>query len=265
MRKHFASLLFVLIGCISNAQIRLPRLEKPPVIDGNLDEWKEYAFHDGIWDIYRVRNSNWYDPRRNRLTDHGNEPSAGKDLASKYYMAWDSTYLYFGADVTDNVNDVNDSLHKPQRWFYKDCVCWFIEAPSDTIAELFARGDNAFCFIADKRKPPYGAWWRHGSADNAYIEQALPASAYSFTLKMGEQGNYIIEARVNMAQTLGVSDPSWTVPRVGDLYRVQIVHTDPDGGQYGGHLLIYGKGDDDKTWSEMILSPPQTPVIRNKK
>ncbi|MGN6437386.1 MAG: sugar-binding protein [Agriterribacter sp.] len=265
MKKHFATLVFVLICCAGNAQIRLPRLEKPPVIDGNLSEWKEYAFHDGVWDIYRVRNSHWYDPKRNRLTDHGNEPSPDKDLASGYYMAWDSTYLYFGAEVTDNVNDVNDSLHNPERWYYKDCVCWFIEAPSDTIAESFGRGDNAFCFIADKRKPPYGVWWRHGSADKTFIEQALPGNAYSFALKMGQQGNYIIEARVNMTQTLGISDPSWQPPRVGDVYRVEIVHTDPDGGQYGGHLLIYGKGDDDKTWSEMILSPPQAPVIRNKK
>ena len=66
-------LLAGLVCCLSaNAQeIRVPRLERPPVIDGSLAEWKAFAFTDGVWDIYRLQQSPWFDPDRNRLTDHG--------------------------------------------------------------------------------------------------------------------------------------------------------------------------------------------------
>ena len=37
------------------------------------------------------------------------------------------------------------------------------------------------------------------------------------------------------------------------MYSLEIVHTDPDGGWYGGHFLIYGRGDDDSTWGRMVL------------
>jgi len=139
-------------------QMQLPFLQKAPLIDGDLAEWKDDAYHDGMWDIYRIRQSEWYNANRNRLTDHGNEPEPALDLQSRYYMAWDETYLYLGAEVTDNINDVDDPEHQPQRWYYKDCIAWFIEAPRDTIPESFGQGDNAFSFIADVRKPAYGAW-----------------------------------------------------------------------------------------------------------
>lgn len=38
---------------------------------------------------------------------------------------------------------------------------------------------------------------------------------------------------------------------------LEIVHTDPDGGDYGGHFLIYGRGDDDSTWGLMELTGPK--------
>ena len=88
--------------------ILVPLLETPPRIDGDLSEWKDRAFHDGLWDIYRVQQAPWYDQKRNRLTDHGNEPRPEDDLSARYYLAWDSRYLYFGAEVHDNVNDVDD-------------------------------------------------------------------------------------------------------------------------------------------------------------
>ena len=65
-----------------------------------------------------------------------------------------------------------------------------------------------------------------------------------------------------MAPTLGRSDPNWHAPRPGDNYRLQIVHTDPDGGDYGGHILLYGKGDDDSTWARMTLTEPIKPIDR---
>ena len=65
--------LFGSSGCRASTvpEIRVPRLENPPVIDGNLSEWKQLAFTDGVWDIYRLQQSSWFEPDRNRLTDHG--------------------------------------------------------------------------------------------------------------------------------------------------------------------------------------------------
>ena len=76
----------------------IPLLDSPAVIDGNLGEWKDRAFHDGVWDIHRVEQSPWFDGgKRNRLTIHGAEKSTpADDLSARYYMAWDSKYLYLG-------------------------------------------------------------------------------------------------------------------------------------------------------------------------
>src|SRR5437762_648913 len=247
-------------------EIRVPRLERPPVIDGNLAEWKQLAFTDGVWDIYRLQQSSWFEPDRNRLTDHGHEPAPEDDLNARYYIAWDANYLYLGAEVHDNVNDVVDPAHEDKRWYFKDCVAWFIEAPKDEISESFGQGDNAFCFVIDARKPKYGAWWRHGAPGKTYIEEPMPDGAVDYAITMdpwgGSKGDFILEARVKMAPTLGQSDPAWHPPVIGDIYGLEIVHTDPDGGDYGGHFLIYGRGDDDATWGKMVLTGPIRPVER---
>jgi hypothetical protein len=246
--------------------IRVPRLENQPHIDGNLSEWKYLAFTDGVWDILRLRQAPWYDSRVNRLTDRGNEPPPEQDLQARYYMAWDDRYLYLGAEVKDNANDVTDPEHQAKRWYFKDAICWFIEAPRDEIAEKFAQGDHAFCFVIDARKPSYGAWWRHGAPGKDYIEEPLPAGAVDYAIRMqpsaSGNGDFILEARVAMAATLATGDSRWHPPRIGDIYGLEIVHTDPDGGDYGGHFLIYGNGDDDSTWGKMELTGPIRPIIR---
>ena len=50
-----------------NYPIEVPRLESAAAIDGNLSEWRDHAFSDGVWDIARIAKSPWYDPARNRL------------------------------------------------------------------------------------------------------------------------------------------------------------------------------------------------------
>lgn len=249
------------------ATLHLPRLEVPPAIDGDLSDWQRRAFHDGVWDVHRIRTRVWYDGgRRNRLTDHGEQATPREDLRARYYTAWDGRNLYFGAEVTDNVNDVDDPDHAPSRWHHKDAVCWFLEAPADRAPEWFARGDNAFCFVADAAKPSYGAWWRHGTGETTYVEEPIPADAVDYQIRVdpaGEgSGDFVLEARVRMASTLGESDPSWRPPAVGDEYGMELVHTDPDGGGYGGHFMIYGTGDDDGTWGRAVLVGPREPVQR---
>lgn len=240
--------------------IEAPRLEVAPSIDGDLSDWRDLAFSDGVWDLARVRASPWYEPERNRLTIHGVEPSADEDLQSRYYIAWDDTYLYLGAEVRDNVNDVSDPEHEPKRWYFKDAICWFIEAPREAVAKRFGEADNAFCFVIDERRPAYAAWWRHGAPGETYIEEPLTDGLADYALQMNPSGSseadFVLEARIAMKTTLGVSSPRWHAPQIGDTYGLEIVHTDPDGGGYGGHLIIYGTGDNDSTWGVMKLVAP---------
>ena len=250
-----------------NYPLRVPQLQQAVTVDGDLSEWKRHAFTDGLWDIERLRRTPWYDPAINRLTAHGNEPAPEDDLSARYYIAWDEKYLYLGAEVRDNVNDVADPAHEPKRWYYKDSICWFIEAPRTAGAKKFGEADNAFCFVIDPAKPAYGAWWRHGAPGKTYIEEPLPKSAAEYAIRMtrNKSGDFVLEARVALAPTLGVSSPAWHTPRAGDIYGLEIVHCDPDGADYGGHFLIYGRGDDDSTWGRMELTGPLAPVERKPK
>jgi hypothetical protein len=247
-------------------RIQAPRLVAEPVIDGDLSEWRDRAYSDGVWDIARLAQTPWYDPARNRLTIHGAEPSADQDLSARYFIAWDETYLYLGAEARDNRNDVDDPEHEPKRWYYKDAVCWFVEAPRLEFAKQFGEADNAFCFVIDESRPPYAAWWRHGTPEASYVEEPLQRSQAEYALVMnpwgGGEADFVLEARIDMKSTLGVSSPQWSAPEIGDIYGLQIVHTDPDGGGYGGHFIVYGAGDDDSTWGVMELVGPKEPIER---
>ncbi|NQV51671.1 MAG: hypothetical protein HQ500_00730 [Flavobacteriales bacterium] len=241
-------------------ELSIPYLSESPNIDGDLDDWKAAAFSDGTWNMERIKRTPWYVPKRNRLMVDEGEDTSGVDLEAQYYMGWEGEYLYFGAEVRDNVHDVMDAKHEPKRWYYKDAIAFFMEAPRDTVAEKFGEGDHAFCFVMDEQKPAYGAWWRHGSSEQAYIEEPLPAGAVEYVVRMNPWGersaDYIFEGRVNMRATFGTSVN--LSDGFEDLeFSMMIVHCDPDGGEYGGHMLIYGKGDDDATWMKMKLEGPR--------
>ena len=248
----------------SSPILAIPQLAQEPVIDGNLSEWKEYAHNDGVWDMRRITQSPFYAldrGARNRLTIHGNEGSLQSDLSARYYLAWDETNFYFGAEVNDNVNDTEDPDPADKRWYFRDAICWFMEGPRDLASEWFGQGDNAFCFTASSEKLPRHAWWRHGASGKTYIEEPIPNVEWHVEFT-GVKGNFVLEAKVEMASTVGQSDPNWRPAQVGHEYGVEIVHTDPDGGDYGGHFMIYGNGDDDITWGHAVLVGPQTPVGR---
>jgi hypothetical protein len=247
--------------------IRVPRLERSVTVDGDLSEWRQHAHTDGLWDIERLRRAPWYDAAINRLTGHGQEPLPEEDLAARYYIAWDERHLYLGAEVKDNVNDTADPAHQPKRWYYKDSICWFIEAPRTEQEKKFGEADNAFCFVIDAARPEYGAWWRHGAPGKTYVEEPLPKGSVQYAIRMARSGtgDFVLEARVALAPTLGASSPAWRAPRVGDVYGLEIVHCDPDGGDYGGHFLIYGRGDADSTWGRMELTGPLAPVERKER
>ena len=257
--------LFAQKADLWGSPVRVPKLEQAVTVDGDLREWREFAHSDGVWDIERLRHAPWYEAARNRLTLHAGE--SGVDLEARYYIAWDEKYLYLGAEVRDNVNDVRDPEHAAKRWYYKDSICWFVEAPRGAVGQAFGERDNAFCFVIDVSRPAYGAWWRHGAPGKTYLEEPLPKGSVEYAVKRlsTKNGDFVLEARVEMAATLGASSPSWKPPKIGDVYGMEIVHCDPDGGDYGGHFLIYGKGDEDATWGWMELTGPSGPVERKAK
>ena len=79
--------------------------------------------------------------------------------------------------------------------------------------EFFGEGDNAFCFVIDASRPVYAAWWRHGTAASSYVLEPLPAGAVDYEIRMDPWGrseaDFILEARVQMAATLGQSASDW--------------------------------------------------------
>ena len=248
----------------STPPLYIPQLVQEPIIDGDLSEWKDYAHNDGVWDMRRITQTGFYTldrGARNRLTVHGDEGPIENDLSARYYLAWDQTHFYFGAEVNDNINDTEDPIPADKRWYFRDAICWFMEGPRDLAPEWFGQGDNAFCFTASTQMLPHHAWWRHGASGKTYIEEPIPDVEWHVHFT-GEAGNYTLEAKVEMASTFGQSDPNWTPAMVGHEYGVEIVHTDPDGGDYGGHFMIYGNGDDDSTWGHAVLVSPQDPVDR---
>ena len=280
MHRIAYCLLFAL-PAFADMNINVPFLQQAPTIDGDLSEWKDYAHNDGVWDMRRIAATSFYTldrGARNRLTMHGEEEHLSDDLSARYYLAWDDQNFYFGAEVRDNVNDIEDPVTKEEfdgrvlydsRWYFKDAICWFMEGPRDAASEWFGQGDNAFCFTASPEQIAKNAWWRHGAPKQHYIEEPIPAESVDWSVTMNpwgqSAGDFILEARVAMAATFAHSDPRWQPPQVGDEYGLEIVHTDPDGGAYGGHFMIYGNGDDDNTWGRMILTGPSEPIGRKSK
>lgn len=228
----------------------IPLISIRPEIDGNLSDWSGTAFSSGTWNLDRVKQAPWYDGKRNKLEDHDElHPFTANDLSATYYMALDGEYLYLGAEVSDNANDVTESKHAPRRWYYKDAIAWFLEVPRDTINETFGAGDHAFAFVVDSTMPDYGAWWRHGNDSTNFIEEPIPQGACDYAIQFHDGANYTLEARVNLAETIYASSDPKDQLVAGSEIGLMIVHCDPDGGEYGGHLLIYGSGDPDSTWT----------------
>ena len=265
-RAAMAALLTAMLPVFGACRtpMQIPQLATAPTIDGSLDEWRASAYSGGWWNIERLSQTPWFEPSRNRLTLHDGEVAGEVDLEARYLAAWRDGDLYLGAEARDNVNDAADPEHEDKRWYFKDCVCWFLEAPRDIRSEMFETGDNAFCFLSDTARPAYGAWWRHGEPGRAYVEEPLPAGTFDYALRMDPWGrsaaDFSLEVRLRMDPLFGRSDPQWAGAAVGRTLGLEIVHTDPDGGDYGGHLLVYGAGDDDATWGEAVLAGPRTPA-----
>lgn len=247
---------------------RIPKIEVPVKIDGDLSEWKTLSFTDGVWDIFRVSKCSWF-CERNRLTRQNPDDMLLDDLSARYYTGWDEKYMYFGAEVKDNFNDVNSPPGLRHKMCFMDAVAWYLEMPADDKNEKFDPEINCLWFIADADKPEHGAFWRHSiKGKESYIFEPMPENAVEYEVTMNpwnrSKADYIIEGKVEMAKIFKANGLDFKTPKTGDIYRMMIVHTDPDGGDYGGHLLIYGSGDKENTWGKFILSEKAKPIQRKE-
>ena len=172
--------------------INAPLLETAPTIDGDLAEWKDLAHNDGIWGHAPHQRGQLLSPR-SRRAQPPHRPR--RRAASRRRLARHATTLlgdaqnfYFGAEVWDNVNDLDDPDPADKRWYFKDAICWFMEGPRDRANERFGQGDNAFCFVADPQRTPQNAWWRHGAPGQSYIEEPIPEAACDYVRAHGSLG-----------------------------------------------------------------------------
>ena len=244
------SALLPLLGC-AQSQMDIPHANVSLNIDGDLADWKNYAYSQGKWNLKRSSSEPWHSPKRSRLINEADEPTGSIDLSSTFYIAWSDSGLILGAEVEDNILDVVETEHLDERWYNKDGVAWFFELPYDTIPKRFAAGSVALCFIADTSYPEYGAWMRYGNDSADYLEQAIPKETQEYSVKVTTDG-YIIEAFVSWELFRKYGQFSEEITET--LGSMMIVNCDPDGGEYGGHLLIYGKGDNDATWTQITFS-----------
>ena len=124
-RLQFLTTIFMALSTIGIGQstsIAIPQLETVPAIDGDLSDWKSDAFSSGAWDMDRVALDAKYVTKRNRLNVEEGEDSTVIDLKATYFLAWFGDDLYFGAEVVDNVNDVEESNHEAkQDKTYRTC------------------------------------------------------------------------------------------------------------------------------------------------
>src|SRR3989440_10895224 len=109
----------------------IPRLEKPPVIDGKLDDeiWKQAAV---LKDFYQIN------PGDNIA------PSA----ATEVFIGYNSKFLYFGFHCYDDPTKVRGTVAKRDEVFNEDNVRVFLDTFNDQ-RRAYVLGRNPLCIQQD--------------------------------------------------------------------------------------------------------------------
>jgi hypothetical protein len=241
--------------------IEAPMLSFKPDIDGDLSDWEDLAFTDGIWDIQRLQQQPYFGACSG-IFDSGEEPEGtpetAADLSGEYFEAWDMDGIYLGVKTTDNVHDVTSSTGSSNDWWIKDTCAWYFDVLHDGDGVPYLVGDTTLSFIADDTYPVEGKAWDHGSADGFMQGDILPDDViYAVSIDAVTGTNYVIEAFVPFASTLQAIGAEFQ-PAVGlTVGGGMIVHTDADGGDqdFGGQFCINSTGDDDGEWGDWLFAP----------
>jgi hypothetical protein len=198
----------------------------PITIDGNLDDWKdiEPVHLDQVEDYWR--------------THHDTTPWGGKqDLSALLYFTWDEKYIYFAANVEDNIH-YNDT---PKAIFLGDSVEFALQPVVDGQKQAITK----FLFALARGKVAKYAICRGHAFDTSPIDADV--------VRDEKEKRTYYEARIPWA-CLG---PGFT-PAVGAHLRTAVMLNENDGQgrvaymSWFGQLLFPSLGEN--RFTDMILT-----------
>ena len=256
--------------------VEVPKLKRSVLIDGDLSDLSPQAWSSGLWDLDRMKKQAWFvdNPWPMEMFDSGNEPSGtantSNDITGEYYMAWDDNGLYLAVRATDNVHDVTVGHEVPWGWYMKDGCSWFFDVRHDGDGWMTLYGDHVFSFIADDTDDVNNTWWRHGDNSAPTMEKVnrgIVGAGWRMNKSwMEEPGHWMWKSAVVIDASNGTDyvieafvpfGEDWMeTPQPGDTVGLMIVHSDADGGNkpFGGQIQLFGSGDHDGTWADMVFT-----------
>lgn len=255
--------------------VEVPKLSAPVLIDGDLSDLSPQAWSSGLWDLDRMKKQAWFvdNPWPMEMFDSGKEPSGTantpNDITGEYFMAWDDNGLYLAVRATDNVHDVTAGDDIPWGWYMKDGCSWFIDVRHDGDGWMTSYGDHVFSFIAEDTDEVNNTWWRHGDDAPPIVEKVNRGMGVGWRMNgswMEEPGHWMWESVVVIDKSNGTDyvieafvpfGEYWMeTPQPGDTVGLMIVHSDADGGKkpFGGQIQLFGAGDHDGTWADMVFT-----------
>lgn len=180
----------------------LPLSSSAPTIDGT----KEAIWAGSEYDIENLINGS---------------VSSSNDLSGYWTSLWDSTNLYFFAEITDDAK-VNDGT----TWYNDDCI------------EIYIDADNSKSTTYDSNDYQYTFKWN----DTTPGEQKHSATTGVSYSMVSISGGYAFEAKIPWS-TLGIT------PVADSLIGLDIhVNDDDDGGDRDGKKSWYALSDN--SWSD---------------
>ena len=241
-------------------------------IDGDLSEWRDWASDlGGAWTIQRIEQQPWL-TACNQWADHGMEPEGTaltpEDLRTVNYLAWDDNFLYFGAEVFDNVFDDGTAADGA----IQDGVGLFLDGFHDGDGRPWVLGDAQFFHWPNGG--PTRPLTRIRVFDDAGEDIMLAEldaivepndmltippvdpTAHNFVDPYG--ANWTFEVKYPIADVFA---PFWpnNVPAVGTTWGVMVIIIDPDGTSgWGSQFCLFngGDGNEDQFFGDITFVGP---------
>ena len=241
-------------------------------VDGDLSDWKDFAFTEGHWTYSRMSESGrpWFNTNCTTLVtdpDTGPEgtPGTDDDLGGTFYQAWDDNYLYFGLEATDNAVDNTSRGDDYLGAWNRETFGLFIDALHDGDTNAYIRGDYNWWFTAwdteDTRPMPHrhgegeteNVWTELSPSDEEMWAHARPptdSSADNFDDTYG--ANWTMEVRLAHASAFKFSPE--VLPIEGKTMGMGLLVTSSDGEGFGDEqLCAYIGSDDDGSWGDFTF------------
>ncbi len=216
--------------------VRIPKAEKPVLVDGNLDEYPAYAI--------RMDNESF---ERLQYFEYGGK----NDISADIYLLWDDENLYVAARVTDDV-PFDNNKEGPDIWDGDSLeVLLGMEGKADPARIYFGKGDYQIGLSPGNNKDiKPGEWvWRRDDYKGGIEVAAKPWSK-----------GYTIEAKIPFKVLGGFT------PALGKKFDFDIAVDDSDKSKVPGgskrkeQLAWTGTKEfysDPSQWGTAVLAAPQ--------